>query len=123
MAIEHIRVGSYTKNLYDFPEKERALWRFFDRVPFEEGIAVKGVSPDDVLNLIDYPAYFGLMDQQLPDNRQGILQPLISEGIIRSHRNDLYEITNVGTILFARNLEDFRRLARKTIRVIVYKRG
>lgn len=30
---EFIRVGSYKKRLKDFPEKERDLWRVFDRTP------------------------------------------------------------------------------------------
>lgn len=36
-GVEYIRVGSYKKKLHDFPEKERALWRLFDRVSFEKG--------------------------------------------------------------------------------------
>ncbi len=47
---ELIRVGSYKKNLKDFPEKERALWRIFDRTPFEDGIAVERATGDDVLD-------------------------------------------------------------------------
>ena len=31
---EYIRVGTYTKKLRDYPEKERNLWRIFDRVNF-----------------------------------------------------------------------------------------
>ena len=38
---EFIRVGSYKKKLKDFPEKERELWRIFDRVAFEDGVAVE----------------------------------------------------------------------------------
>ena len=36
-GLELIRVGSYKKKLKDLPEKERALWRIFDCVSFEEG--------------------------------------------------------------------------------------
>ncbi|MBU0465194.1 MAG: ATP-binding protein, partial [Proteobacteria bacterium] len=36
---EFIRIGSYKKKLKDFPEKERALWRVFDKNPFEREIA------------------------------------------------------------------------------------
>lgn len=118
---EYIRVGSYTKKLRDFPEKERALWRIFDYVPFEQGIAKEDASADDVLNLIDYPKYFQLMQQPLPDNRQAILQRLNSEGVIKLHESGFYGITNVGAVLFARNLNDFGRLARKALRVVIYK--
>jgi predicted HTH transcriptional regulator len=57
---EFIRIGSYKKKLKDFPEKERTLWRIFDRIPFEDGIAAERVRADEVIQLIDYPAYFDL---------------------------------------------------------------
>lgn len=119
--LEYIRVGSYTKKLRDFPEKERTLWQVFDRVPFEEGIAKENASTDEVLNLINYPKYFDLMQQPLPDNRQTILERLTSESVIQLRENGQYDITNVGAVLFARNLNDFRRLARKSLRVVIYK--
>jgi len=118
---EYIRVGSYTKNLRDFPEKERALWRVFDQVPFEKGVAKSGVTSDEVLLLINYPKYFNMMNQPLPDNRESILKRMASEGIIFPEIGDHYSISNVGAILFAPNLEPFERLARKALRVIIYK--
>ena len=38
-GVEFIRVGSAKRKLKDFPEKERALWRRFDRTRFENGVA------------------------------------------------------------------------------------
>lgn len=118
---EYIRIGSYTKKLRDYPEKERSLWKIFDRVPFEDGIAKKEVTSDDVLSLIDYPRYFATIKEPLPDNRSAILQRLISEKIILSFAGDRYDITNVGAILFAKDLNEFDRLARKALRIIVYR--
>lgn len=115
---EYIRVGTYTKKLRDYPEKERNLWRIFDRVNFEDGIAKKDVSSDDVLSLIDYPNYFGILKEPLPDNRAAILQRLISDKIIVSAVGEQYDITNIGAILFAKNLNDFERLSRKALRVM-----
>src|SRR3989338_11118223 len=118
---EYIRIGSYTKKLRDYPEKERSLWRIFDRVNFEDGIAKKDVSSDDVLASIDYPNYFSMLKEPLPDNRAAILQRLISDKIIVSAVGDRYDIANVGAILFAKNLNDFERLSRKALRVIIYR--
>lgn len=117
---EYIRIGSYKKKLRDHPEKERELWRLFDKTPFEKGIAKSDVTSDDVLELIDYPDYFRLMKRSLPENRKAILDHLMNEGIILFKSDDQYDISNVGAILFARNLRDFNRLARKALRVIVY---
>lgn len=118
---EYIRVGSYTKPLREHPEKERALWALFSQKPFEEGVAATDLASDDVLNEIDYPEYFRLMDQPLPDNRVAILAKFEAEKIIRLRSGDRYDVTNVGAVLFARNLNDFDRLARKALRVIIYR--
>lgn len=40
---EFIRVGSYTKNLREYPEKERTLWRIFDRTSFEKTVTNENV--------------------------------------------------------------------------------
>lgn len=118
---EFIRIGSYKKKLKEFPEKERALWAKFSRVPFEKDVAVRQISANEVLALIDYPAYFELMGQSLPDNRAAILERLASEKIIISRWQDTYDLTNLGAILFAKKLNAFASLSRKAVRVIIYK--
>ena len=118
---KYIRVGSYNKKLQEFPEKERSLWRVFDQAPFEQGVAKADATSDDVLSLINYPKYFVMMGQPLPDNRSAILERLESERIILRKDGGRFDITNVGAILFAHKLSHFRRLARKSLRVIIYK--
>lgn len=119
-STKYIRVGSYTKKLRDLPEKERALWRIFDQNPFEQGVAKSDTTSDEVLSLINYPKYFHMMNQPLPDNRAAILERLQSEQIIFQKGHDRYDIYNVGAILFGRQLKDFSLLARKALRVIIY---
>ncbi|MDH5938663.1 ATP-binding protein [Vibrio splendidus] len=50
---EYIRVGSYKKKLREFAEKERELWRVFDKVPFEQQAATENSSAEEVLQLLD----------------------------------------------------------------------
>ena len=118
---EFIRVGSYKKKLKDFPEKERALWRIFDIVPFEDLLAAEHVTAVDVLRLMDYPAYFDLLEQPLPANRDGILEALSNDNLIRACDAGGWNITNLGAILFAKKLGDFPQLKRKDMRVIQYR--
>lgn len=118
---ELIRVGSYKKPLKDFPEKERALWRIFDQTPFEDGIAVERVRDEDVLRLLDYPAYFDLLKRMLPENRNGILKALEEDCLILPCEAGGWNITQLGAILFAKRLEDFRLIKRKAMRVILYR--
>lgn len=120
-SIEYIRVGSYKKKLKDFPEKERELWRIFDRIPFEKEIAAEHVSADEVLKLLDYPAYFDLLQLALPESRDGILDTLEADDMIIKEDAGKWNITNLGAALFARRLGDFTRLKYKAVRVILYK--
>ncbi len=118
---EYIRVGSYKKKLKDFPEKERELWRIFDQTPFENGIAAERVSDDEVLQKIDYPAYFELLGLPLPENRSGILNALASDDLIRRCDAGGWNMTNLGSMLFAKDLRNLPSLRRKAIRVIQYR--
>ena len=118
---EFLRVGSYKKKLHDFPEKERRLWAIFRHETFEQGIARRHVSSDDVLRLIDYPAFFDLLKLPLPDNRAGILDRLRLERVVEPAGDDIFDITNLGAIAFAKRLEDFDLLGRKVPRVIQYR--
>lgn len=118
---EFIRVGSYKKKLKDFPEKERALWRIFEQTPFEEGVAADRLSVEEVVRMLDYPAYFELLARPLPTNRDGILKAFADDSLVRPCEAGGWNITNLGAILFARRLEDFHSLRRKAIRVILYR--
>jgi ATP-dependent DNA helicase RecG len=118
---EFIRIGSYRKRLKDFPEKEKALWRIFDQTPFENLIAAPDLGGDEVLRLLDYPAYFELLKLPLPENRDGILQALMGDELILPTDGGRWNITNLGATLFARRQGDFHSLRRKTVRVIAYK--
>lgn len=117
---EFVRIGSYKKKLKDYPEKERQLWRLFDRVPFEEQPAVEAVATEDITRLLDYPAYFDLLELPLPDNREGILTRLNADNMIEKDKSGRWNITNLGAILFAKKLDDFKHLKRKSVRVVVY---
>lgn len=116
-----IRVGSYKKKLKDLPEKERELWRLLDRTPFEEQVALERVSSHEVLQLLDYPSYFDLLEQPLPSNRDGLLKALSNDRLILSCEAGGWGITNLGATLFAKKLESFPRLKRKAVRVIQYR--
>ncbi len=118
---EYIRVGTYKKKLKDYPEKERALWRIFDQTPFEDGIAIERATGDDVLRLLDYSSYFDLLERPLPTNREGILEALCDDRIIRRSNAGGWDITNLGAILFAKRFDAFHPLRRKTVRVIQYR--
>ena len=118
---EWIRVGSHKKKLRDHPGKERELWMALSRLTFEKGVAASDASGDDVLDSLDYPIFFDLMGQKLPVNRSGILERLAVDRLIVPKGEDRFDITNLGAVLFAKQLAKFDGLGRKAFRVIRYK--
>lgn len=118
---ELIRIGSNKKSLKDFPEQERSLWRTFDQTPFEELPAASNLDATEALALLDYPAYFQLLSLPLPTDQAGILSRLEQDNMLRRDTAGRWEITNLGAVLFARDLHAFKGLARKAVRLIVWE--
>ena len=119
-GISYIRVGSYKKKLKDHPEKESKIWQKVKNIVFEKEYAIRNISADKVLKLLNYPKLFRLLHIHIPPNINAILEKLEEEKLIFK-RIGKYHITNLGAILFANNLDDFEELKRKVPRVITYK--
>lgn len=116
----YIRIGSYTKPLREFPEKERKIWNAGTGYVFEKSIATENVSDVEVLSLIDYPAYFDMIGLHLPDGRPKILQRLAEDNVVIKN-GSRYDIHSLGAILFAKDLGAFEDISRKAVRVILYE--
>lgn len=117
---EYIRVGSYTKKLQDFPAVRAKLWDKIRNVNFERRIALSDLTIVDVLQKLDYSIYFDLLNITLPETSKNIGHYLMEDGIIELQDNGLYGITNLGAILFAKELNKFPRLSRKAVRIVQY---
>lgn len=118
---EYIRIGTNKKNLKEYPEKERALWRSFDSVPYELNIALSNVDEDTMLNLLDYSRYYDVLELPIPRNREKVLEDLQHEKFITKNDAGNWNVTNMGALMIAKDLKKFETLHRKTIRVIWYK--
>lgn len=115
-----IRVGTYKKRLRDHVEIERRLWKTFDQSPFEAGIAREGMSDSATLAAIDYSSYFDLLRLPAPDGNAGILAALEADRLVRRSTGGTWDITNLGAVLFAKQIADFPTVARKAVRVVQY---
>lgn len=118
--VEYIRVGSYTKVLRDFPALQARLWSKLQSKNFEELIAKEDLSSGDVLKLLKYEVYFDLLNLPRPVTPENILHYLEEDEIIIRQDNGLYGITNLGAILFAKEISAFPRVARKALRIVQY---
>lgn len=117
---ESIRIGSTNKSLKNLPEIEKILWQNFNDTPFEKQLCASDQSGKDVLKLLDYSSYFQLLGLPLPTTPDKILDCLATEDFIHANSAGQWDITNLGAILFARDLNDFSKIARKAVRLIVY---
>ena len=86
---------------------------------FEVQIAKKDLSSDEVIALLNAQSYFDMMQLPFPETREAVLDRFNREKLITKH-DGVYDITNLGATLFAKDLTDFDGLSRKAIRVIVY---
>ncbi len=119
-GVDYIRIGSYTKKLKEFPMVESQLWDKLTNIKFEEQYAKTDLALNDALQLLDYVVYFDLCKIPVPSDMEGIAHFFIEDGIITRQDNGLYAITNLGAILFAKNMKSFPKISRKAIRVVQY---
>lgn len=119
-GIEYIRIGSYKKKLKDHPEKESKIWQKAKSSNFEKEVALRNITADKVLDLIDYPSVFRMINIPLPPDKNAILEKLEEEKLVIKKLKK-YSITNLGAILFANDLNSFESLERKAPRVVIYK--
>lgn len=100
------------------PDKLR---RIFDegKADFLSQIAKSGLAADGVISLLDTQGYFDLIKLPYPAERGAVLERFESEKLVQLHEGR-YDITNLGALLFAKDLDAFDGLTRKAPRVIVY---
>lgn len=86
---------------------------------FVDRVALRAVSSEDVVRLLDTQVYFDRLKLPYPATRDSVLDRFGREGLIV--RNDEgFDITNLGALLFAKNLDDFGLLRRRAPRVVEY---
>ncbi|MCK5510349.1 putative DNA binding domain-containing protein [Candidatus Parcubacteria bacterium] len=118
--IAYIRIGSATPKLSDYPDKERKIWNNINKKNFEKGIAKENLNIKEVLSLLDYSKYFSLTKQEIPSEINQFVEKMAQHGLAKKVFNDSYDITNLGAVLFAKNLNDFSTIKRKSIRIVLY---
>lgn len=118
---EYIRSGSYTKKLHDFPALAAQLWDKLRNNHFEDVCCLKDLRYANVLQLLNVDAYFSMLKLPQPTEESEVMHYLTEDGLAIHLDNGLFGITNLGAILFARDLNAFPRLGRKTMRVVQYQ--
>lgn len=117
----YIRVGSYNKKLRDNTAVERQLWRALDETPYESQAASASMDPGEILEAIDFESFYGLQGFQIPASSDDMLENLANERLVEPQQTGRYRVTNLGALLFARDLRKFPQIARKAPRVVKYR--
>ncbi|MCB1994861.1 MAG: putative DNA binding domain-containing protein [Rhodoferax sp.] len=81
--------------------------------------ALRDVSAQDVVQLLDTQAFFDLLRLPYPTDQKGVLARLQAERLIEPSPAG-FCILRIGAVLLAKNLKDFADVSRKAARVIVY---
>ncbi len=82
--------------------------------------AASDVNAQDIARLLDTQTFFALLNLPYPSDLMGVIDKLMAERLITG-RGDRYAISNLAAVTLANNLRDFRSVAYKAPRVIVYK--
>ena len=73
----------------------------------------------EISKLIDIDAYYKVTDRNRPYSSDTIVEHLIASNCV-TIEGKYYIITNLGALLFAKNIKDFTHLSNRTVRVIEY---
>jgi ATP-dependent DNA helicase RecG len=85
-----------------------------------EMAAIRDVSAQEVVQLLDTQAFFELLRLPYPTDQTGVLARLKDERLIEPSAAG-FHILRMGAVLLAKNLKDFPDISRKAARVIVYQ--
>lgn len=119
-GIEWIRVGEHRKKLKDLPEHEKALWIATSRHKFESAVALSHQHIDKVPELLETDCYYQLSGEEKPRDPLEVMKRFVDRGFIVDDMEGGFNITNLGAILFAKNIRDFPSIMGKSVRVIKY---
>jgi len=117
----YIRVGSHTRNLKHFPEKERVVWRMSESRVFENTTAIEDVKDSEVMEMLDYEFYFNQEKLPTPIQPPAILKHLQMENFIHQRDDGAWDILNLGFLSLAVDLGDAYSLRGKALRIVTYK--
>jgi ATP-dependent DNA helicase RecG len=90
------------------------------RPDFCAEIALKHQDATQVVELLDTACYYDLLKAPYPSNRDEVVRRFEAERLIVRRENGCFDITNLGALVFAKDLARFDGFDRKAVRVVVY---
>ena len=118
--VPYIRIDKNTRKLGDYAETEKQVWKEVVASEYETMSAITNLAREEVEALLDLNAFHELRKARVPVERDAIFPELINCNIIIDNKDSTYDITNLGALLFAKELTQFDALKLKAPRVIIY---
>lgn len=118
--VPYIRIGANTTALHNFPELERQLNNKITDRSFETIAAKPCLTREEVTSLLDFDTFYNMRQGRVPVERDIIFDEALNSHVLRDNGDGTYDITNLGAVLYARNLQDFSHLSSKSIRIVKY---
>ena len=116
----YIRIGANTRLLAEYRELEKDLWKAILSRNFSAITAKACLSREEVVALLDYDTFYNMRQNNAPVEMSVLFDESIRCGMVRDNHDKTYDITNLGAILYAKDIQNFPRLVNKMVRIIVY---
>ncbi len=87
----------------------KALIATSQGITFEEQVAKGELTKEEVLDLLDYKALYRILDKNLPKSEDSIIDRLTDYKLCKQ-TGDYWTISNLGAVLFSKNLQNFPNL-------------
>ena len=120
-GVASVRIGSNNHLLSKYPEKEMKLWATMASSTFETEFAKEELDEDEVFAYIDPNPYYSRKKIPVPSSKKETIDTFIKEHYLGLCDSGKLAITNLGALLFAKDLYEFTFLSGKAIRVIRYQ--
>lgn len=119
----YCRLESYTKDIRSQPQIERQLLLALMLRQDENGVALGGLSEEELFAYLDFPAYYKAFGFIVPATREEMIKAFLREGFIQRSSGGDYAILNLGALTFASDLRRFPNLGARLVRVGERKNG
>lgn len=115
-----IRIGSNTTELKNYPTIEKEIWQKVFSYDYESTPAKSNLDRLQVEEYLDFNAMYEMRLRGTTLEKEMLFDEAINCGIVKANKDSTYDITNLGALLYARNLASFNNLSSKSLRVIEY---
>lgn len=112
------RVAGHTEQMTN--AQIRAMMASTLGTPYEKRIAKEGLTEQEILSHLHWQRFFELQQKSCPEDTATILSRLCEFGACEE-QGELWNITNLGALLFARDLSQFENIMNRAVIVRHYR--